>query len=175
MPGTRNNWTFCKTPHYHNKRIKTRLLFTLAPSLSLIMSDMDNAKRLELLYTLRDAYDHLIVKVKVAERYAKAFGCRIKTHSYPSHLLFDPSGSNKGLSSDSLAEQLCQQFNLAYDVKFGRGSQLRECCEKLIEHFSKAAAAPPLPPTPSKKRARSSSSSSSSMMTRSKSSKQPRH
>jgi len=42
------------------------------------------------------------------------------------------------IGADELAVWLCEQLDIEYASKMGRGSQLRECCNVLEAHFSKA-------------------------------------
>lgn len=44
------------------------------------------------------------------------------------------------IGADTLAEWICKQLKLEYASKFGRGSQLRECCAKLSKHFKEQGA-----------------------------------
>lgn len=40
-----------------------------------------------------------------------------------------------GIGADDLASWACRQLGVKYTEKFGRGSQLRECCSVLLGHF----------------------------------------
>ena len=40
-----------------------------------------------------------------------------------------------GIGADELATWACRQLALEFRGCFGRGSQLRVCCEVLVEHF----------------------------------------
>jgi hypothetical protein len=40
-----------------------------------------------------------------------------------------------GVGADVLASWACRQLGVKYSEKFGRGSQLRECCSVLLGHF----------------------------------------
>lgn len=40
-----------------------------------------------------------------------------------------------GIGADELAEWACEELDLFYINKLGRGSRLRECCDVLYKHF----------------------------------------
>jgi hypothetical protein len=42
-----------------------------------------------------------------------------------------------GIGADELAAWACRQLALEYRDCFGRGAQLRVCCEALVQHFGK--------------------------------------
>jgi len=44
------------------------------------------------------------------------------------------------IGADAMAEWACQQLKVKYELKYGRGSRLRECCARLREHFKKESA-----------------------------------
>lgn len=42
-----------------------------------------------------------------------------------------------GVAADEFAEWCCKQLAIEYRGCFGRGTQLRVCCEALVAHFGK--------------------------------------
>ena len=43
----------------------------------------------------------------------------------------------EGLDADELAKEICKKEGVSYPEKSGRGSQLRTCCEPLLEYLKK--------------------------------------
>jgi hypothetical protein len=92
--------------------------------------------RIRMVRTLKDDYSHVILSAEGVKKYSEAFGCKLSTETIPPHLLNDPTSPvNQGLASDDLAVDLCGRFRVKYKTKIGRGSRLRECCEKLLLFF----------------------------------------
>ena len=109
-----------------------------APAIVLRMAgSASREKQLTLLRELRDDYDHTVLSAEGVAAYAAAFGCPLQTHGIDLAQLEPPRlGETQGLASDELAEKLCRHFRVAYASKYGRGSQLRECCTQLMAHLS---------------------------------------
>jgi len=92
-------------------------------------------------------YDHAFLTPEGVEHFAKAFGLEGKIKPYRAKA--DPPGTLKGLTLNGdakeamgmdamiLASSICNRLNVRYESKFGRGSQLRACCDALEAHFSK--------------------------------------
>lgn len=92
---------------------------------------------LKLIAKLRE-YDHLFITPEGANHFSTPFG--FKAHTYvlkanPS----DPKGLTlnngateaEGIDAQDLAMQICRHLKVPFDSKFGRGSQLRACCDAL--------------------------------------------
>jgi hypothetical protein len=95
---------------------------------------LKNEERMRLIVELEEEYDHCILTPKSVKEYEDAFGCKLVLQTYPDDVVYDPA-NNTGLAADVLAGTLCKHFKLSYVSKFGRGSQLRECCSVLLEHL----------------------------------------
>jgi len=92
-------------------------------------------------------YDHAFLSADGVAKFAKAFGLEGKIQPYLAKA--DPPGTIKGLTfhdgakeargmdAQDLAMAICWQLDVKFDSKFGRGSQLRACCDALEQHFSK--------------------------------------
>lgn len=98
-----------------------------------------NTNHLALIRKLREM-DHDILVPAVVQEYAEAFGCELKSVRYgPASGAIPKNASDtecRGLGSDEIAERLCLYFGVKYKSCHGRGSALRECCGRLLEHFS---------------------------------------
>jgi hypothetical protein len=91
-------------------------------------------------------YDHVFLSEEGVAHFAKAFGLQeqIKCHKVKA----DPPGTLKGLTLNGgakeavgmdamlLAMSICEGLGVTYPEMFGRGSQLRACCDALEQHFS---------------------------------------
>ena len=51
--------------------------------------------------------------------------------------LGDGSKTAEGQDAERVAMQICQRMNVQYARKYGRGSQLRECCNRMKEHLQR--------------------------------------
>jgi hypothetical protein len=89
--------------------------------------------------------DHGFLTVEGAERFSKPFGLKPRTYVAYSNPT-DPKGltlddgvkSARGVGAHELAMQICDHLGVKYPVKFGRGSQLRECCSALEQWIQEA-------------------------------------
>ncbi len=94
-------------------------------------------------------YDHAFLTPEGAEHFTKPFG--FTAHLYiekaePTH----PKGLNlpdgmkeaKGVAADHLALQIAHHLNVSVPDMFGRGSQLRIACTKILEHLTKKDPSP---------------------------------
>jgi len=83
-------------------------------------------------------HDHAFLTKEGAAYFSKPFGFAATTyvaHANPS----DPKGltldndaeSADGIGAHELAGQICRHVGISYEEKFGRGSQLRACCDAL--------------------------------------------
>jgi len=88
-------------------------------------------------------YDHCFISPEGAQAICKPFGMTPRTYvlqANPSHpkglTLNNGAKEAEGVAADDLAEQLCEFTAVPYASKFGRGSQLRECCRALRERFA---------------------------------------
>lgn len=93
-------------------------------------------------------HTHSLVSEQKARKIAKAFGIMDKLRCvrvWKSDLPGMPKGLTlrgnakrmNGAAIKDIAEELCRRLNIRYVEMFGRGSQVRECCAKMIEHFQK--------------------------------------
>jgi hypothetical protein len=92
-------------------------------------------------------YDHAFIGREGVEHFAKAFGLEGKIRCYT--VKADPPGTLKGLTlhggateaegldAQTLAMVICDHLGVSFASKFGRGSQLRSCCDALEQHYSK--------------------------------------
>jgi hypothetical protein len=92
-------------------------------------------------------YDHIFLSPDGVEHFAKAFGLEGKIKAYRAKA--DPPGTLKGLTlngdakeamgmdAQHLAMSICNHLDVPFESKFGRGSQLRACCDALEQHFNK--------------------------------------
>lgn len=90
-------------------------------------------------------YDHAFISKEGAIALAKPFGLDPYTYT----LKADPPGTFKGLTlangqseahgidAQDLAMQICRHLKVDYPAQFGRGSQLRSCCDAL-EQWARA-------------------------------------
>lgn len=92
----------------------------------------------ELVERLREDYDHAFLTVEGALAFSRPFGFDAETYvAYanpddPKGLtLNDGSASAEGIAADVLARQICDHVGVKYPPMFGRGSQLRACCDAL--------------------------------------------
>ena len=84
-------------------------------------------------------YDHAFLTVEGAEALSKPFGFTARTYveranpNDPKGLtLHNGAKSAKGIAAHHLAMQICDHVGVEYSADFwGRGSQLRECCDQL--------------------------------------------
>ena len=104
---------------------------------------MPNAELLKLVGKLRE-YDHAFLTKEGAEFFSKPFGftaCTHVVHANPTApkglTLNNGAESADGIDAVDLAGQICRHVGVKYDEKFGRGSQLRSCCDALEAWFSK--------------------------------------
>ena len=88
---------------------------------------------------LLQQHDHGFLSAEGVDAITKPFG--VSGWSYPHRanpqdpkgLTFnDGSKVKSGLSAHELAERLCRHLGIDYVEAFGRGTQLRNCCEALL-------------------------------------------
>ncbi len=100
-------------------------------------------ERLERLAYLRDECDHCIMDSAFTLECGRIFGCTLKPYATDPALLDDPDNDPLGMGADEIVEHVCRALNVPYGMKYGRGSQLRECCACLVAYFSSPVAPPP--------------------------------
>lgn len=102
-------------------------------------------KHLEAVADLR-RYDHAFLSAEGVESFATRFDLKDKIKPYRAKAnptafkgLTLNSGKTEAVGMDAqlLAMRICELLGVSYDEKFGRGSQLRSCCDALEQHFSK--------------------------------------
>lgn len=104
----------------------------------------DNNPHLIAVKQLRE-YDHAFMSPLGVEHFAKAFGVTLIPTRHEATIDRDPKGlmlpdgvtSAIGMDAAAMACGICRQLGVEYEGKFGRGSQLRACCDALEAHFSK--------------------------------------
>ena len=102
--------------------------------------------KLEAIQALAE-YDHCLITPEGVKKFGEPFGycpAKMPKHTVDSKALKGLTVEGKadgeqveGMDASRLAESLCRKEGVAYTPKYGRGSQLRECCDRLIEHLSK--------------------------------------
>jgi hypothetical protein len=100
--------------------------------------------QLQAVHDLRN-YDHAFLTAEGVAKFAKAFGLEGKIKPYrekanpsdPKGLMFH-NGASEGVGMDAqiLAMSICEHLGVKYPEMFGRGSQLRACCDALEQHFA---------------------------------------
>jgi hypothetical protein len=102
-------------------------------------------ERITRLEYLRDECDHYVMKSTFVLECARIFGCTLKPRKIDGGWMRPerPDEDCQGLPADEIVEAVCRQLRVPYEMKYGRGSQLRECCAKLIAFFGTDAAPPP--------------------------------
>jgi hypothetical protein len=93
----------------------------------------------EIVKELREC-DHLFLTVEGAIKYSQPFGFTARTYVVKANpedpkglTLYDGAVSAEGIDASDLALQICHHLKVDYDACFGRGSQLRKCCDALDE------------------------------------------
>ncbi len=88
-------------------------------------------------------YDHAFLTPEGAARFTEPFG--FTPHLYteranPEHpkglSLFDGAESATGVAADKLALQIASKLGVSVPDMFGRGSQLRIACARILEHLN---------------------------------------
>lgn len=107
------------------------------------MTKENKEKLLKLVKELRGC-DHGFLTVEGALHFSQPFGFKARTYTAharpndPKGLTFhDGAKSGVGISAHELAEDICQFIGAPFDRKFGRGSQLRSCCEAIEAWINK--------------------------------------
>jgi hypothetical protein len=105
---------------------------------------MADKARLKVVADLRK-YDHAFLSAQGVESFAKRFGLegRIKPYrakANPTELkgltLNNGATEAVGMDAQILAMRICELLSVEYAEKFGRGSQLRSCCDALEQHYT---------------------------------------
>jgi len=103
---------------------------------------MEKARQAKVIRDLYE-YDHAFITEEGAEHFSKPFG--FKAHCYvekanpsdPKGLTFDDGRlEGKGVAAEKLALQIARHLNVNVPDMFGRGSQLRIACAKILEHLN---------------------------------------
>ena len=91
-------------------------------------------------------YDHLFLSPAGIKEIGKPFGVysTVKVQDKRSEFKGLNAGPKykegdwvEGLDASKLAILICEKEGVKYQEMFGRGSQLRACCESLLKHLSK--------------------------------------
>jgi len=100
--------------------------------------------RIEAVNALRE-YDHCFINQETVEEITAPFGFKGYTYVARSNAGPDnPKGLTlsegldelRGQDAAVVATEICQHLKLDYMSKFGRGSQLRECCDVLSRYVA---------------------------------------
>ena len=101
---------------------------------------MSNMK--QVIQELREC-DHAFLSKEGVAKFATDFRVTLTPRRHHA----DPPGTLKGLTfkdgaksavgmdAAEMAQLICIQLGVDFDPKFGRGSQLRSCCDALAKHF----------------------------------------
>lgn len=101
-------------------------------------------ERITKLIYIRDECDHCIMKPSFVLECGRIFGCTLKPRKIDGWFMSPERDDDcEGLPADEIVENICNQLHVPYEMKYGRGSQLRECCAKLITFFTSSPDAPP--------------------------------
>ena len=103
---------------------------------------LDMKRQLEAVEKLR-RYDHAFLSEEGVAEFAKAFGVQLTPSRHAADGYHNPKGltlhngakSAIGMCACVLAQVVCRRLGVLYESKFGRGSQLRACCDALEVHF----------------------------------------
>jgi hypothetical protein len=101
-------------------------------------------ERIQRLIYLRDECDHCILSSEFVTECARIFDCKLECYKIDDSLLFEDTADPFGMGADEIVVHVCAAYKIRYANKFGRGSQLWECCARLLEFFA-SPQAPPLP------------------------------
>jgi len=103
--------------------------------------DITKNTALTLVSELRQ-YDHAFLSREGALKFSQPFGFDAYTYvmqanpqDFKGLTLHDGSKEAEGIDAQDLAMQICDHLDVKYQSKFGRGSQLRACCDALEAHF----------------------------------------
>lgn len=85
-------------------------------------------------------YDHAFLSAEGVDKISAPFGATGWSYPHkanpkdPKGLTFnDGSKVKTGMAAHELAERLCRHLGIDYVEAFGRGTQLRNCCEALLD------------------------------------------
>jgi hypothetical protein len=91
----------------------------------------------KLIAELRE-YDHLFLSPEGAKHFTAPFGFKAHTYTMKANpnefkglTLNNGATEAEGVEADVLAMQICRHLLIPFPSKFGRGSQLRACCDAL--------------------------------------------
>lgn len=95
-------------------------------------------------------YDHCFISPEGAKKLSAPFGhqpiCYVEkaTPNEPKGLTLDDGASEaEGIAAEHLAADICRHLKVKFEYKFGRGSQLRACCDALDRWVTQQGLAPP--------------------------------
>lgn len=102
-----------------------------------IVLKTDSVTLLKLVEDLR-GYDHAFLNENGVRRFTEPFGFTgsfgtVKANPRDPKGLTLHGGATEAVGQDAcvVAQQICHHLNVEYEGKFGRGSQLRACCDAL--------------------------------------------
>lgn len=104
----------------------------------------EQKKVVETLYEL----DHAFLSKEGVEKLTKPFGftgttyvAKANPQDFKGLSLYDKDGNSipemEGQDAAVVAEQICNHLGIEYQAMHGRGSQLRVCAARILEHVSK--------------------------------------
>lgn len=90
--------------------------------------------------------DHGFLSKEGVEKFTEPFGfvgttylAKSNPHDFKGLSLHDAEGNPlaemEGQDADKVAVQICRHLGINYQPMFGRGSQLRECCERIRRYL----------------------------------------
>lgn len=106
---------------------------------------LEKAKKVKLIRSLYEC-DHGFLSKEGVEHYTKPFGfvgdtyvAKSNPQDFKGLSLFDKDGNPleemEGQDSAVVARQIADHLGVKYESMYGRGSQLREACARILEHF----------------------------------------
>jgi hypothetical protein len=135
-------WWFKDKQNLNNKRITVEYIQRVWPDIHALVFQVETDQH-KALNELR-LCDHAFLGKDQAEKLTQPFGFKARTWEHkaspnePKGLtLANGATSAVGVDASHLAIQICDYLKLKYVPKFGRGSQLRSCCDAIQNHLDK--------------------------------------
>lgn len=107
---------------------------------------MEQARKARLIRELYEL-DHAFLDKNGVARFTKPFGfmgttyiAKANPQDFKGLTLWDKNGNQvselEGQDASRVAMEICQHLGVEFQEMFGRGSQLRMCCARLLEHLN---------------------------------------
>lgn len=111
--------------------------------------NLEKARQVKTVMELYE-YDHQFLSPEGAAHFVKPFRIEARTHYEKADYPHNPKGLRlnddmtglqgaTGIASEKLALQIARHLNVDVPDMFGRGSQLRIACTKILEHLKQKA------------------------------------